>query len=505
MERILGGPLTVIFVLLSWALAHGCASARRSPRAAAQELARESSEPAASVRFFAGYPATLFYALDAAAGERNRDAGYRAWLVGDEPAPWLAAYAERRQEWSESTRPDHGGGASTFDICGWEARELEDAIRCLEAVLGESDRQVAVTALREGDRRLRPRWPEIGAHIVDLVPDLGQELRRPTARALLRTLRATAGLAQDAALHFNVVLVAKPPGAHSFARQAGQYLVHEVRADETAGHLLAIAFHEIAHLAHFMSPRREEMERAFLPLGNSGKLAGNVWDEVVATAFGNGLAASRLDPEFRVSRSFYTDPWIDALGRALYREWQAGLDVRLGPQLAARLTQLVDREWPENQRPLARYLWYVSVYAQERGLLGEVLRGVEFRGAAGTTPIIDALPPGPKVPSWAPRLALITVDELARREGLAARAGIPARSWEAALAVSEAAVFRHDDADGVLLLVIVARSAEALRLAVPAFVQLPRMVAAGWTALPIHANGSRKMSRPTLTEIQEAR
>jgi hypothetical protein len=504
MKRILGGPLMVIFVLLSWAFAHGCASARSSPRVAAPERARESSESAASVRFFAGYPATLFYALDAAAGERNRDAGYRAWLVGDEPAPWLAAYAERRQEWSESTRPDHGGGASTFDICGWEAHELEDAIRCLDGVLGESDRQVAVTALRAADRRLRPRWTEIGAHIVDLVPDLEQELHGPTARALLRTLRETAGLPEDAALQFNVVLVAKPPGAHSFARQAGQFLVHEVRADETAGHLLAIAFHEIAHLAHFMSPRREEMERAFLPLGDSGKLAGNVWDEVVATAFGNGLAASHLDPEFRVSRSFYTDPWIDALGRALYREWQAGLDVRLGPQLAARLTQLVDQEWPENQRPLARYLWYVTVYAQERALLREVLRGVEFRGAARTTPIIDALPPGPKVPPWAPRLVLITVDELARREGLVSRAGIPAKSWEDALAASAAAVFRHDDADGVLLLVIVARSPETLHLATPALVQLPRMVATGWTPLPIQATASRPMSQPTPTGIQEA-
>jgi hypothetical protein len=441
----------------------------------------------ASVRFLAGYPATLFYALDAAAGERNRDVGYRAWLVGDEPAPWLAAYAERRQAWNESTRPDHGGGASTFDICGWEARELEDAIRCVEAALGEQDRRVAVDALREADRRLRPRWTEIGAHIVDLVPALEQELRRPTSQALLRTLRNTAGLSDDAVLHFNVVLVAKPPGAHSFARQAGQFLVHEVRPDETVGHLLAIAFHEIAHLAHFMSPRREEMERAFLPLGDSGKLAGNVWDEVVATAFGNGLAASRLDPEFRVSRSFYSDPWIDALGRALYREWQAGLAVRLGAELARHLTQLVDREWPENRRPLARYLWYVTVYAQERALLRDVLPGVEFRGAARTTPIIDALPPGPKVPPWAPRLALITVAELARRESLAARAGIPPKSWDAALADSDAAVFRHDDADGVVVLVIVARGANALRLALPAFVQFPHMVAAGWTPLALQA------------------
>lgn len=450
-------------------------------------LPAPAAQTDSSIRFLAGYPATLLYALDAVAGERNRAAGYRQWLVGDERVPWLDAYAERRRGWGAAMRPDHGGGAPAFEVCGWETDEIEQAIRCIEGVVPAAERAVAVTAIREADSRLRPKWPELSRHMTAMLPELEEELRTTRAAGLFRTLRSEAGLVENVPLRFNVVLVAKPPGSRSFARQAGQFLVHEVSPDETVGGLLAIAFHEIAHLAHFMSPRREEMERAFLRHGDRGRIAANIWDEVVATAFGNGLAAEQIDPAFRIDRSFYSDRWVDNVGRALYREWKAAPSVRLGPELATRLVQLTDREWPEDQRPMSRYLWGVTIHAQDRALSRELLRGVDYRSASRMSPIDDAVPSGPELPPWAPRIVLMTVDELSRRPALVARAGIPPTSWEAALSGNDGAVFRHDDADGALILVIVARSADALRTAAHAFARLPRMVAAGWT--PISAPG----------------
>lgn len=470
------------------AVALGCA-APGVPAATGAPALRPTARVSSTIRFRAGYPATLLYALDAAAGERNRDAGYRAWFGADATAPWLAAYRERRRSWGEPVRPDHGGGAPAFEVCAWEAATLEEAIRCIEGVVPEPERPLAVAAIRAADQQLAPRWPELSAPLIAMQPALERELGAARAAALLRTLHREARLADDAALQFNVVLVAKPAGPHAYARQAGQYLVHEVGPDETVGALLAVAFHETAHLAHSMSPRRAAMERAFLGHGDSRLLAATVWDEVVATAFGNGLAAAQLDPAFRVDRAFYSDPWIDALGRALFREWQAGLDVRLGPELAAHLVQLVDREWPVDQRPLARYLWYVTIHVQDRALGREALRGVAYRSAARFSPIEDELPAGPDLPPWAPRLVLVTVDELVQRPALAARVAMPPASWNEALAAGPAAVYRHDDDAGGPVFVVVGRDVPALQAAVAAFVGLPRMVAPGWSALPASAVG----------------
>ncbi len=451
------------------------------PREVAPAIAT-TALPLSSIRFHASYPATLLYALDGAAGESNRDAGYRAWLVGDEPAPWLDAYAERRRAWGEAVRPDPGGGAPAFDVCGWEARELDEAIRCIENVVGPEDRDIATRALREADRRLRGRWSEVGPRITGLLPVLERALRSPKATALLDQLRRESALPADVPLRFEVVLVAKPPGDHTYARQAGVFLVHEVGSQDPAEEILPIAFHEIAHLAHAMSPRRQEMERAFLAYGEQGWLAANVWDEVVATAFGNGLAGEQLDPGFRAERRFYSDRWVDRLGRALYREWRGGLDVRLGPDLAGTLARLVEREWPEGDRALGRFLWYVNVHAPDRDIARLALRGVAYRSASRMTPIDDALPAGPDQPSWAPHYVLITADELARRESLLARAGITRGSWEEPLARGEAAVFRHDDTGGAVF-VVVARTGAALGGAASAFTKRSRMVPPGWTAL----------------------
>ena len=95
--------LALLFVALG-----GCTVAASAPVAEDQA---EATRGGAEIRFSAQYPATLLYALDGAAGVRNRDEGYRRWLVGEEVPEWLTAYAARRPRWGQTIRPDAGGGA----------------------------------------------------------------------------------------------------------------------------------------------------------------------------------------------------------------------------------------------------------------------------------------------------------------------------------------------------------------------------------------------------------
>jgi hypothetical protein len=434
------------------------------------------------MKFVATYPATLLYALDGAAGLRNHDPGYRAWLVGNERPGWLADYAAHRDSWQGVVRDDAGGGAPTFDVCGWTTQTLEETRKCLDDVVPWTEHAILEKALDEADQRLSPKWPAIEAHLTSLTAELARSLATQTAGELFQKLRREASLSDDTPLRFNVVVVGKPPSNHSYARQVGGYLVHEAGGDETSGGLLGVAFHEMAHLAHHMSPERPALDRSFLALGDSGRLAANVWDEVVATAFGNGLAAEAFDPAFRVGESFYADEHLDAVGRALYLEWKAGLDVRLGPSLAKDLTRLVDANWSPDERPVGRYLWYVAISAEAQSTLAGALDGIDARSAYRTQPIDDAMAAPSGLPPWAPRVVLATVDELVAHRNLVARTGIPEGSWTSAVDAHRAAAFRRTDPDGTLLFVIVAKDPESLGKAMPDFARLGHMVEDGWTS-----------------------
>lgn len=479
-------PLRTLGLLLAIHLA-ACSSTRvttPTDNSGAAPPANDAGEtrPPSSLTFVATYPATLLYALDGAAGERNHDEGYRAWIVGDAEPQWIQDYARRRKAWGARRRPDAGGGAPAFDVCGWTAPTLDEAIACLEDVVPEADRPTLRTALREADKMLSPKWPEIEAHLATLMPELEAKLASPDAAYLTRILRREASLPDETPIHFQTVLVGKPPGSHSYARQTGEYLLHEVDEKDTAGSLLGTAFHEMAHLVHSMSPVRNAFEEEFMPLGDHGRLAANVWDEVVATAFGNGLAAEKFDPSFSAKSSFYADAPIDALGHALYENWKAGVDVRLDRALAERLTEWVDTSWPTDENSVGRYLWTVTVSAQDRTALEGALEGVRYRAASRTRPIDDRIAAAAGFPPWSPRVVLATSADLVAHPALVARVTMPAGSWEPALDGHRGAVFRRTESDGTILFVVVAPDVTALRIAMPAFTRLPRMVDEGWTS-----------------------
>lgn len=453
-------------LLATLVLLWGCGATDAARRATAPV---SSSAAASPIVIRSTYPATLFYALDAASGVRNRDRGYRAWLYdGEQAPPWLTRYAERRATWT-TTFEDSGGGMLAIERCARRAESVADAIACMKRVVPAGDHEVLETAAALADERVGPHYRAAAAQLVTIAREMRRALAGKDAQELFAILRHEAALPADVPLDFEVVLVAKPDGAHSYAMQSGESLVHEVGRDESSGDLLAIAFHEIAHLAHHRSPRRRALEEAFVALGDDGLFASNSWDEAVASAFGNGLAGARFQRDFSSERPFYDDRRVAALARALYTRWQGGADVVLGPKLAKWLTETSREQTPPSTRTMGDLMWSVVATSETRAPLDVLLKGVPYRSASRRTPIDDVITLGDTDPVTATRVVLVTANELAQHPKLRARFAI-----DDADVVGDVPyrVVRRDT-DGPLEVLVVAANAQELVRASSALARTP--------------------------------
>lgn len=445
--------------------------------------AAPSSPPAPLVALTVATPrlATTMWALDAAAGVRNRDPHLREWLAladGEEP-PWLAAYRERRDHWTATLRDD---GTPAFLACALESETREALDTCLGAVLSAEDLAVARVAIDEADRRIEPHWARLRDHLETLAARMRAGIESDEGRALLALLRHESSLG-EIPLRFEVVLVATPDDELSRAQQLGTILPCEVDTNAEAPTLLGIAFHEIAHLAHARSPGRAAMDAAFAAQGDDGVLAAVVWDEAVACAFGNGLAQARFDPDFDpASESYYADPVIDRLGHVLHHEWAGGADVVVGADLATHLSTLVQREVPASERTFDRYLWYLSLYADSVDVV-RAGRPAGRRSFSGHAPVEDALPRDPDQPPWAPRLAVMTASALAERPVL--RASLGMSDADATPPGGAASIWRGRGTDGSLVFGVVVRDEAEAAAAAARAVALPSLPPAGWSSLEL--------------------
>lgn len=428
-----------------------------------------ASPSGATISVSAAYPATLFYALDAASGVRNRDPGYRAWIHdGDTPPAWLTAYTDARRRWTATTE-DAGGGELVIERCARRSTTTADAVRCMKTVVPAEDHPVLDRAVAEADARVSAHYAAAAVRLEGMAHEMKRGLSSQDAAALFHTLRHEASLADDAPLRFEVVLVAKPPGAHSFAVQAGESLVHETGPEETSGSLLGVVFHEIAHLAHHQSPARRAMEEAFVALGDDGLFAAGLWDEVVATAFGNGLAAERFEAGFSPERPMYADARVSRVGAALYRHWRAGGDVVLGPELAAWLTRAANDAVPPRERRLGDLMWSVVATAEERAPLDRFLRAVPYRSASRRRPLVAPLEAEDRDMISATRVTFATVADLSRHPALFQHFALAPTD---VLAGAPARIVRRKSA-GPLELLVVGADADALAGAADSLAKQP--------------------------------
>lgn len=461
----------------------GCAGARPTSVARGQG-AKESSAGARIEGIHVSIPraATLIYALDGAAGEIRHAAGYPAMLgITGEP-PWLSSYRAARAELRGQVE-DEDGWYTPITRCSYEHGDVEEFLRCAKPVAGEHFPAIEA-AVREADRRLSPKWEATANDLAGFAKELERACVGSTADALLAKLREISALPEGVPLSFQVVLVSKPMGGKNHAHQEGAFLVLEASREMRAARLSSVVFHEIAHLAFHRAPTAvNALEASLAARGDVGVVAGNLWEESLASAFGNGIAAEKLDAEWHESDSMYADPAVDAVGHALFRRMRAGETFSLSSAAAGRVAEVVDTAWPRARWRLRDVLQRVVLFADD--LETAHTFAVRVRAIASYTkaPFGDDLDRAAKAPPGTPRLVLTSRDSLKQRKNVLSALGLSAKELDKRLAASPAFLRWTHDAQGIPLVVVVGRDATSMRAAVDKWSSSGTLPVTEWTAL----------------------
>jgi hypothetical protein len=473
-------------LILAALLACACESSQTHAQAEFVPLTPAAPPAPARLQFdvVAPYPATLVYALDRAGWRGHQDPRYRAWLFGaaEAAAPeWFRAYDELRRRTRRSV--DQGDGSyEPFVACSYDNATLEAALACAEQQLTPSESFVLRSALERADALLQPHWLELQPALGAFQRGIEQLTSGNDGRELARILAEAARLPGDQQLAFQVVLVAKPAADVYHAQQEGHHLVVEVDRKRTPESQTHVLFHEIAHLAAKHAPARGALDAAFAGHGDAGLVAGNLWNEAFATAFGNGLAAARFDPTFQAQRSLYVDAGIDALGRALYLEWRSGKSVALDAAFAERMIELVGAAWPPARWRRKDLFTRVQVVSEHQEASAALERALRPRSLDSRTPL------SPDLTEWAepadvPRILLASVGSLRARRAMLARFGLAPRDLEQHVSAHGASAFLRTDEGGIAWLLITARSFKRLVAAASAFDAGGPLPQPGWTTL----------------------
>ncbi len=465
------------------------------PVATSVEQAPAPNPPAADVkppivqldfRVSAAYPATVLYALDRASSPA--DERYVRWLFGDaQPPDWFVGYEARRGTWRGSA----GSGdtqADAYAACGYGAETLEALLECATPLLSAADLELARTALQNAAGVLQPAWLELQPVLQRGQHELQQLTSGEVGERMGQFLLQAAQLPLDQPLSFEVVLVARPSGGRvSRARQSDRHLVLELGADQAAASRVHIVFHELAHLAAQRAPRREELEQAFVGRGLPGLLAANLWNETFATAFGNGLVARAFDPRAPGERPLYENSAIDALARAVWSSWEAGVRPTLDARFSEQMLQALASAWPRERWRPADLLARVMVLSDDEAAGAALRQGIRPSWLHQEVPLPAELPPPAGSSRRTPLLIAATLDTLQRRPDVMLRFELDPREVTLEVTRHGASLYWLAGDDDVRLL-IAAPDRDALRDAARSFAGLQPLPEPGWTAL--HAAGS---------------
>jgi hypothetical protein len=460
----------------------GCAGA--APRTVARgQGAKESGAATREEGIHVSIPraASLVYALDGAAGEIRHASGYPAMLgIEGEPA-WLSAYRAARAELRGQVE-DEDGWYTPLTRCSYEHGDVDDFLRCAKPVAGEHFPAIEA-AVREADAHLAPKWEATSNELALFGKELERACASQTADALLARLREISSLPAGVPLSFQVVLVSKPMGGKNHAHQEGAFLVLEASKEMRAARLSSVVFHEIAHLAFHRAPAAvSALESSLAERGDVGVVAGNLWEESLASAFGNGIAAEKLDAEWHETDSMYADPAVDAVGHALFRRMRAGETFTLS-SAAGKVAEVVDTAWPRARWRLRDVLQRVVLFADDP----EIARtfAVRVRAIASYTkaPYGDDLDRAAKAPPGTPRLVLTSAGSLKKRKNVLSELGLTTKEIDKRLASSPAFLRWTHDARGIPLVVVVGRDASSTRAAVDKWSSAETLPTTEWTSL----------------------
>jgi hypothetical protein len=277
------------------------------------------------------------------------------------------------------------------------------------------------------------------------------------------------GVAGSSLPAMKVSFIALPNGGRTHAEADGDYLLVEVRPEDTPQDQVQVIAHEAAHflMQRMTFEQMDALARQTFAAGDAGAATWRYLWESVPTALGQGLAEARLAPQrFSTANPWYHIPQIDRYAKLIYpaivEAMERGETIQGG--VMPRMVDLMERSSVYRQMNPSGLLM-TAFYVSGDGL-EEPLRTLRHRLGLGTDIASRSFAlSDPSGGDWLKRyacvggLALITPAELERaatlgEERILDEAGIAASRALLAAGQSVVAAGRRRSG-GVVFLVIV--------------------------------------------------
>ncbi len=313
------------------------------------------------------YTATLLVALHDLArvpGSFSAASTWKPWF-GDwvtHPPTWLRNYRNAfiRLKRSPYYRHTLGHGYGAFYYCANTDRPIPELIDCLQRLYAPQDSLTIKTAVTHIDERLRVHWAQYQKPMGEFAEKMRLLLHQRPTPQLIQELRWFFDLNPSLKLGFTLVLVVIPPRDPSLiggGRQHDTVLTLAVNVSSSVAQHAEIVFHELSHLASKHTLYRNAFIQGASTAGISGAITKSYAEEAMASAFGQGLAAARLNPNFDSRKAvFYYHPAIDAIARGLYEYWKVDRSLRFGSAFGAQLAHIVEQSYPQHRWTFEDYL-----------------------------------------------------------------------------------------------------------------------------------------------------
>ena len=278
------------------------------------------------------------------------------------PPTWLKEYRAAYTRLRRSPYYTHtiGRGFEAQLYCSYDDRSIPELIECLQRLATLSDAQAIKVAVENVDRRMRPQWVKHKGRLDAFARSMQTVLDSPGSAELMSQLRWFYDLEPSKHLDLILVLALIPPHGPKYkggGNQFDAFMTLGVNLDQTPSKHAQTFFHELAHLAHRHTRYEESFDLGLAAGGTAGSIARSYADEAIASAFGQGLAAERLEPEFDPAKAvFYHHPAIDRIGRGLYQYWRDDRSIRYGNAFGQQLARITLQSYPPTAWTFADYL-----------------------------------------------------------------------------------------------------------------------------------------------------
>jgi hypothetical protein len=278
---------------------------------------------------------------------------------------------------------------------GWHQRFMAESMKAdsvrqfvdaLSGSLDKNDRAELLAALEVFRPRFQKVWKDMGfVHAFERRFD--RYLEEGGLRGYLFEMSRFFGVAGSSLPAMKVSFMALPNGGPTHAEADGDYLLVEIRPEDTPQDQVQVIAHEAAH---FMMQRMtfaqlDALARQAFAAGDAGAAAWRYFWESVPTALGQGLAEARLAPRrFSAANPWYHIPQIDRYAKLVYPAIVESMDRNqtIHDGVIPRMVDLMERSTLYRQMNPSGLLM-TAFYISGDGL-EEPLRALRHRLGLGT-------------------------------------------------------------------------------------------------------------------------